>query len=518
MPMVMSRSLTSNSIAVRLWFRRVLDHCLERAKMKLRRIVTSVFAASLLWSVLPVFADAPGSLGPEHGIYLGEGQVLAVESTRQLTLREDIQAYAFSPSGEKIAYVSYVEDHGEQYYALKVVDTWRHEPEVTLLTKQRLPKFIANPPEPTLLEIVGWSGDDRFVLFQRDSSAPGEDDTALPPQIEMIDLSASTPQAKPIPLGTKNHDGSLVDIDASWSPDHDRLVIRRRVTYLTEKPVRTEQNYWLYRPLTDQLQPLPLDPSCIVRGWRDGGHLLIKAVAKDTNSPLQNYELETGTLTEFVRPEGWGKVPLDNPIAPLGAADPKDPSLILEILAHRLNASRQDGLTPASTVWLRQNPAAGKLSVLALGVITGKSPPQAQWSPTGKSIAFVAHGDVFLANLIKRPANQQERLAGGEPWRCPEDGTTAASNMKQIALGILQYTQDNDERLPTASEFRQAITPYLQDESLFSLGDCQFIYHAPKNLSYDIINAPADLIIGEMDTPCGRIVLYADGHVKNLGK
>ncbi|MEO7716857.1 MAG: hypothetical protein ABIY70_11675 [Capsulimonas sp.] len=493
--------------------------------MKLRRIVTSAFAVTLLWSVLPVFADTPRSLGPEHGIYLGEGKVLAVESTRQLTLREDIKAYHFSPSGEKIAYVTYVEDHGEQYYALKVVDTWRHVPEVTLLTKQRLPKFIANPPEPTLLKIVGWSGDDRFVLFQRDSSAPGEDDTAPPPQIEMIDLSASAPQAKPIFLETENHDGSSVEhdgtpveIDASWSPDHDLLVIRGRITYFQATPVRTEQNYWLYRPMTDHLQLLPLDPSWIMRGWRDGAHLLIKIVAKDTNPSLQTYDLQTGALTAFVRPEGWGQVPLDNPIAPLSAADPKDPSLILEILAHRLNASRQDGSTPASTIWLRQNPAASKLSVLALGVITGKSPPQAQWSPTGKAIAFVAHGDVFLANLIKRPANRREQLAAGEPWRCPEDGITASSNLKQIALGILQFTQDNDDHLPTASEFRQAITPYLHDDSPFSLGGCQFIYRAPKNLSYSSIVAPADIIIGEMVTPCGRIVVYADGHVKNLGK
>ena len=234
------------------------------------------------------------------------------------------------------------------------------------------------------------------------------------------------------------------------------------------------------------------------------------------NSPLQSYELATGALTDFVRPEGWGKVPLDNSIAPLGVADPKDPSLILDVLAHRLDASRRDGSIPASTVWLRQDPAASKLSVLALGVVSGKTPPQAQWSPTGKAMAFIAHGDIFLANLKKRPASERERLASGEPWRCPEDEMTAAENVRQIGLGILQFCQDNDDHLPSASEFQQAITPYVQDANVFSLGECKFIYHAPKNLSFASIEAPADIIIGDMETPCGRIALYADGHVKHL--
>ena len=484
-----------------------------------QRILFSGMASLLLWSVLPVCAGAPGSFGAKHGIYVGESTILDVDVTRQLTLREDVRGYQFSPSGEKIAYVTYVEDHGDKYFALKVVNTWQRDPEVKTLTKQPMPKFIANPPEPTLIEIVGWAGDDRYLLFRRESSAMGEDDTAAPPQIEVMDLSASTPTASAIPIEMKHEDGSVVWLDFAWSPAHDRLLIGKRVLHTNEKPPRSEQSYFVYDPFAAKLSSVGINPVDSVMGWLDGERLLTFRRVKGAKTTLWEFDLASGAETVSTCPSGWGKFPdqiMDEQHGASNADDPKDPSLRLDTVTHILPASRKDDEAPASTVWIQRSPAPKKLSALPVAVTPGSDPPQARWSPTGKAVAFVSHGDLFLTSLIKRPASSREQIAAGETLPCSEVDQIAASNLKQIGLGLIQYAQDYDENYPPASGVEGRLQPYLQNDSLYSLGDSKFVYHAPPNLSMASIASPSDYILGEMTTPCARIVLYADGSVKTI--
>lgn len=53
--------------------------------------------------------------------------------------------------------------------------------------------------------------------------------------------------------------------------------------------------------------------------------------------------------------------------------------------------------------------------------------------------------------------------------RAREDTRRAScqSNLKMLSLGMLQYTQDYDERYPPAKQWHDAIMPYVQDEKLF---------------------------------------------------
>ncbi|MCW3059901.1 MAG: hypothetical protein JWQ02_1722, partial [Capsulimonas sp.] len=117
----------------------------------------------------------------------------------------------------------------------------------------------------------------------------------------------------------------------------------------------------------------------------------------------------------------------------------------------------------------------------------------------------------------RRDADTREKLTAGEPLSCEEERDIATTNLKQIALGILQYAQDNDEKYPAQADYHDAIYPYLKDESLFTMGKGKFVYHAPVNLSLASLENPSTLMIGEMLLPCARIVLYADGHVKSMG-
>jgi prepilin-type processing-associated H-X9-DG protein len=41
---------------------------------------------------------------------------------------------------------------------------------------------------------------------------------------------------------------------------------------------------------------------------------------------------------------------------------------------------------------------------------------------------------------------------------------TCASNMKQMELGFLQYSQDNDNRMPLSTTWEDATYPYIKDK------------------------------------------------------
>lgn len=46
--------------------------------------------------------------------------------------------------------------------------------------------------------------------------------------------------------------------------------------------------------------------------------------------------------------------------------------------------------------------------------------------------------------------------------------SSCQSNLKQISLGVLQYTQDYDEKLPPAKHWIDVVRPYIKSEPIFN--------------------------------------------------
>ncbi|MEO7716856.1 MAG: hypothetical protein ABIY70_11670 [Capsulimonas sp.] len=367
--------------------------------------------ALLLCPALSIAAGAPGSLGAAHGITQEGGNVLDVEFTRQLTLREDVRDYQFSPLGEKIAYVAYVEDHGEQYFSINIVDTWKHDPKVTILAKQLLPRDVADGRAAPLLDIVGWAGDDRYLLFRRTLADSVDKEEASAPRIEIADLNADPIDPQPIPIDMQTAAGVLSGLDYAWSPSHDRLLVSQSLFFTKEHPTRRVRNYFLFDPVAGKASSLNIDPSDSVLGWMDGAHLLMRHKVKGEKPSDRLYDLASGSVSDFIRPVWWGKFPALE-MGPQHIVrvdvDPKDPLLTLDIASNRLPATIGVDAATACSVWVKHDLGNGKAEMLPVGVAPGADNPQAQWAPTGKAVAFVAHGDLFLTGLIKHPAKPQE--------------------------------------------------------------------------------------------------------------
>jgi prepilin-type processing-associated H-X9-DG protein len=101
------------------------------------------------------------------------------------------------------------------------------------------------------------------------------------------------------------------------------------------------------------------------------------------------------------------------------------------------------------------------------------------------------------------------------------------SNLKQLALGALQYSQDFGEKFPplrTAEEMKKALLPYVKNEALFIHPGTGEPYQPNPVLSEKrlaSIAEPASMVLFyEMSAGDDghRGVAYADGHVKRVSE
>ena len=90
----------------------------------------------------------------------------------------------------------------------------------------------------------------------------------------------------------------------------------------------------------------------------------------------------------------------------------------------------------------------------------------------------------------------------------------AMSKAKQVALGLIMYSADNDDAIPGDLDLRKDVSPYVRNDSVFD----GFVYTFQGGKLSDLKD-PANTVLGYTDTPDGRAVAYADGHVvwKNPG-
>jgi hypothetical protein len=200
---------------------------------------------------------------------------------------------------------------------------------------------------------------------------------------------------------------------------------------------------------------------------------------------------------------------LENKIAPASSSDGAAHSATIDIAWVGLH-----GL-PALT---KRRPANGYLP--AESFLEDASEPRATESfiphrlnASTTQLAILAHGNLYLSKVSIVPATVREAIDAGENVPCKEEELLAASNLKQIGLAMLQYSQDYDNVLPPAGNFHDEVYPYVKDESVFSVGDYNFSY-AMDGEDSTTFDKPGEKVAGELVLPCAKVVLYLDGHVQ----
>lgn len=448
-------------------------------------------------------ADAPAPLPQLNIISLGLGQVLEAAPPRQLSLHAHISEFAYQPGGLEIAYAGSDTEGGTSTQFVKLVGT-RYGTTTTLIAQSGPAADPDNTVPPFLMN--GWSADGRYLVVEQYGTM-GTDSAGAAvygTRRTCLDVGVSPMRTReialPVPLPA---DVSSMSTQAVWSPSHTRLLLTQTVLFKSsQKPAYVIA---LYDFAQNRVNVLPINAPLYAVGWADDTRLRLSGAEDSQTHPLV-FNVKTLKTEPFV----------PAPAAPSRdlSLSPTNPSVTLDLQPQTIADSQHAAQTHANVLWVRRVRGPKALSALAVDVTGGSDDPQARWAQTGRAVAYLSHGDLFVADLSTRDATIKEKYFAGEPLSCPEEQRLALGELKSIGLATIQYVQDYDEHLPPQANFNDTLAPYLPLDTLLQIGGAKFVYHAPADLALSAMEAPADTVLGTIDLPCARITLYADGHVK----
>ncbi len=468
------------------------------------------FTLPCLLTLLALFILPPlpcHALRPDI-LYLGDGKFVQVAPIRQLTLNAHITQFAYEPLGQEVALVGSETTGGTSTLFVKTVDVRSgHE-------MNRLTMTAPAGDETARYNLIGWSGNGRYLLVERwrplkeltEDAAQGR-----PASEDYLrwDLGADPPAVSQIAPPPLPQDAKL---DLTWlraSPTGRRVFFRQ--DYKQANPADHEQSqrqYWLYDPENNQFRPLRLPTGFDSHGlWLDDSHLRIY---RDTPQQRVSETLEVTAGTTAAYTNASRTKP----------ASVFYPTLMLDAEARTLEDKQATGAQAASHIlWLRRSaPGKDPLGAAAAAVTPGDDDPHAAWSPTGQQIAYITHGDLCVTDLTTPENIPEERQALGLPLTCAEERALARVNIKNVDMAMFWYSMAHDGRFPTAGEFQSEIAANPKYAGDLHTESVRFIYHEPPDLLRGHLEKRKELVIGEFDLPCARVVLTGDGAVKTLPK
>ena len=437
-------------------------------------------------------------------LYTSKGEFVQVSPMRPLTLNAHVQQFAYEPLGVEVAFVGSEAQGDQTVYFVKTLDT-RNGHEISRLT-------VTAPTGggSAGFRLLGWTPSGKYLLLQRFSPDPQNPAEAVGEYVRW-GLSANPPVVRPI------DPAAYLSAQTQVTPGYGRPIPspgRRWIVFQqsyhvadADDKLGPRQNASvLYDSERDTYRLLALPVGSSYYRWSDDDHLRIRL--KDAE---QSFDVVTGQ------------------VGPTGAAPAEDappaskqyPDLTVDV-EHRLqeDVKGSGGHLDSCLLWVRRTPA-GKLPLgaAAAGLTPDRDDPQAVWSPTGKQIAFLAHGDLYVTDLsAATDLLPKEKMAVGLSLTCAEERQLAETNMMQIGLALTQYAQDFDGHYPPRDGLNAAIRPYLKPGTEYQVGSHQFMYQLPERASLTKIESPANTVQGTIDLPCARVVLFVDGHVKSFPK
>lgn len=176
----------------------------------------------------------------------------------------------------------------------------------------------------------------------------------------------------------------------------------------------------------------------------------------------------------------------------------------------------------AYLVAYRQKLTVDYIALLKGDEVQPPSPPKLTPS-TALSLSLLNLRSVGSLNDIQ-PFSLQAALNPPSP-PAPDPKEATVSDMKQLGLAFIQYTQDYDEKLPpmkTAAAAKTALFPYAKSDSVFEQPQTHALFQPNTSLSgrsLATFNDPASMVIYYEAAPEDdgqRAVLFLDGHVKRM--
>ncbi len=518
--------------------------------MRVQKIAALGLLLITILIALPSAADDSSKKKLIGEIYLGHNQILDAAPPRQLSFRANVGQFEYQPGSDAIAFTSGQISGDTITYSVSLAGTQhgtitklmsdainlRQEAQAMGSSEEDIAKMetqIDNPLASTsilraqnLLTLSGWSADGKYLLISQQQivSQPAADENSPPQQVSVVtytcaNLSTSPPAQRQIALPITLQPGmDGITSEAWWSPKKTAVLFEQEAS-LPDAPQASQTGdaksvadpqivCTLYTPSTRHLSSFTLPPKVLPLGWIDEAHVMLLSLAKPRH--YLSYDIATGQNTEIAKPAHF---PEDQSSGtPPSATSPTNPALVLEEQPVTFPDKQQVATMSSQALWVRRTTGLKPASALPITLSLDPGPYE-EWAPSGRQVAYLMHGDLFVTDLVVRPAGAYDKLALGLELNCDEQKQVGMNNLKQIGLGLMQYMQDYDEHLPPAGDVKDRVMPYIKNDDMFSVGKSQFVYHGTGQADASIAS-PSEFVLGTMDTPCAHIVLYGDGHVK----
>ena len=438
-------------------------------------------------------------------LYTSRGEFLQVTPMHALTLNAHIQQFAYEPLGIEVAFAGFEIQGDQTIHFVKTMDV-RSGHEISRLS------FTAPTTDHAAgFTFLGWSPSSKYLLVMKRFLPDPQISAEYKEEYLRWDLTAISPSTTMIDLVSHLPSEAKVNEDNGYGvPSPNRHWIHFTQPYKTldaeGKLGEPIQAHILYDTERDTYRLLNLPPKSFSLQWSDENHLRLRL-----DDTFQQFDVTSEKISPL----------LSEANSDTAATSKQYPDLTLETEYRDQNDVKDSGgHLDSCLLWIRRTSGAKKpLGVAAAGLTPSADNPQAVWSPTGKQVAFLSQGDLYVTNLVA-PSDQipSEKLALGVTLTCAEERQLASVNLKRIGLALIQYAQDNNENYPPSADINEAIYPYLKTRYLFQVGSHPFVYLLPGGTSLMKIDSPAETEQGMIDLPCARVVLFADGHVKVFTK
>jgi prepilin-type processing-associated H-X9-DG protein len=155
-----------------------------------------------------------------------------------------------------------------------------------------------------------------------------------------------------------------------------------------------------------------------------------------------------------------------------------------------------------NTLWMESTQSTGKKKRLLIAADTDFY----QLSPGNDMIMYRAEGALFVRRVKAFPQS------GVEAAIVSAQRSQLQRQAKEVGLAIRMFCSDNEDTLPSSSDFAEKVRPYLNVLSNGSPLD-GFTYTYGGGTESEIEN-PSETMMGYFSGPGGFAVAFADGHVK----
>ncbi|MBS1709361.1 MAG: hypothetical protein JSS65_11670 [Armatimonadetes bacterium] len=240
--------------------------------------------------------------------------------------------------------------------------------------------------------------------------------------------------------------------------------------------------------------------------WGADGSLLVARRVADGNRKWLKYDFPSGQLVDVTPPKFEGKDIEPFALRPIKLPDKEGAgSFLAAVATDYINADEAGSNGRPHTPPTKAEKLAQSDPGLRGPVLIDADPSSYSYhiSHPAKMLVYGKRGGLFVCPFEPIDVDMLEKAMAARAK------AKAMDKAKQVALALIIYSADFDDVMPPNSNWQENVYPYMKNKDLAN----GFVYSLNGNDAGKITD-PANTMLGSVDTPYGRAVAYADGHVK----